>query len=641
MSDSKEILRPFRLCVLPLIFLVLIMITPTVKAELATVDEMQQVCQNWVTEMVNIRGNWAGETNPEIIAMNEVYSGDTLIARYYSISPRGFVVVPVLKEMMPVKVYSDESNLDIDQENGLIALLREMLSSRMNLYASEYGSLEAAQPEGDFAVFGQGQRSLWDKYAVSAEAFATKADINNSLAVDDAGPLLTSSWHQGDPYDQFCPMGDGGIVAVGCVATAIAQIMKFWEWPTSGVGSHTYLWAGDYSCGGSTPAEYLSADFTNDYDWANMPDSCNGVTPCTSTEEAALAELNYEVGVACDMDYGACASGSYSSSALKAFSTYFKYSIEATSVNRTQYSLLGWYNLIKEEIDNGRPIDYFISRHSIVCDGYREFGGQYQYHMNYGWGGSFTAWFVLDSLYCYWEPEDHCPSAQDNMIINIKPQTEPIISCYGQMVDDSNGDSDGHADINEEIELYVNITNNGWDAENAVGTLSSADSYVTITTSTAAFESIIPWGDSATTQTPFVIEISPSCPDPHIAVLTMNITADGGYTIIDTVYLFVGDTPGFTDDMESGDAYWSLATMTPTYGNEWHLETYRHHNGSSSWKAGGLGSDNYSDNLDACLITPPFLLPSGAELKFWHWIDAEEDAGNTAWDSGYSDDFRR
>jgi len=607
------------------------MITPSVKAELATAVEMQQVCQNWLTEMVNIRGNWAGETNPEIIAMNEIYSGDTLVARYYSVSPRGFVVVPALKEMTPVKVYSDESNLDGDQENGIIALLRETLSSRMNLYASQFGSLEAAQPENDIAVFGQGQRTLWDKYSVSTEVFAAKTDINKSLAVDDAGPLLTSSWHQGDPYNQLCPMGDGGRTVVGCGATAIAQILKFWQWPTSGVGTHTYLWGGDVSCEGSTPAEYLSADFTNDYDWANIVDNCDG--GCSPIEEDALAELNYEAGVACEMDYGACGSGTYASSIMNSFTEFFKYSQEARRIFRPDYSLVEWYNLIKEEIDNGRPIDYFITRHSIVCDGYREFGGQYQYHMNYGWGGSQNAWYVLDSLYCYWEPGDLCPASSDNMITHIMPQTQPVISLIGNTLVDNGGTANGCPEAGESINLTVSIANNGIDAVNAVGVLSSTDPNITVITPSASFDSSIPWGETSTGQTPFVFDISSSCPDPHVVMMIINVTADGGYVMEDSFYVYIGTTSGFADDMESGGGLWSLKTLTTSYYNEWHLETYRAHDGSASWKAGGPGSENYTDNLDAGLVTPPFLLPVNAELSFWHWIAAEDNGdGATAWD---------
>jgi len=611
------------------VFSLLLLLVPAAKAELATAEEMTQVCSNWLIQMVHEKGTWAGETNPQIVGANEIRSGDTLLARYYDISPMGFVVVPVLKEMTPIKAYSDESVLDERQEGGFLALLKEMLSSRMALYAREYGSLDAVQPpEGD-AVFGQGQKAAWERLTKSSEEFEADLLLHGRAPLAEAGPLLSSSWHQGSPYKNLCPWGDGGRCVVGCVATATAQILHYWEWPAKGVGSHTYFWDGDQSCGGSTSGQQLSADYSDDYDWANIPDNCNG--GCTSTENAALAELNYEVGVAFDMNYGACGSGAYTANALKVFPTYYKYSLDITKENRIDNTLPGWFSLIQEEINNGRPIQYRVSRHSIVCDGWRD-NGQYEYHMNYGWGGSFNAWFVLDSLYCYWEPDSLCPADEEYMITHIFPQTEPVLDFVGQTLDDSGGDGDGHADVGESVELSLTIRNSGWDATDVTGVLSTDDPHVNVTTSTASFTDSIPWGDECVSQTPFVLSILGGCPDPHIVVLELGISSAGGYSTADTFYLFVGDTPGFEDDMEGAEQFWTHAAVTQMYYDEWHLENYRSHSSDTSWKAGGYGVYGYTDLSDAGLATPPFLLPSNAVLSFWHWIEAEDDVEMTAWD---------
>ncbi|MCK4225030.1 MAG: IPTL-CTERM sorting domain-containing protein, partial [candidate division Zixibacteria bacterium] len=90
------------------------------------------------------------------------------------------------------------------------------------------------------------------------------------------------------------------------------------------------------------------------------------------------------------------------------------------------------------EINNGRPIQYRIYRHSIVCDGWRDTGGQNQYHMNYGWGGSFTTWFSIDSLYCYWvQPDSLCPPMEEYLIRNIFPfihESVPTLSQWGLII---------------------------------------------------------------------------------------------------------------------------------------------------------------------------------------------------------------
>jgi len=611
--------------------LVLMLSTRPIMAELASPEEMEQVCQNWLTEVVYERGSWAGEDAPEVVGTNEIRSDGILLARYYDIKPSGFVVVPVLKAMMPIKAYSDESILNQDQEGGFLLLLQEVLRDRMQLYADQYGSLDAPQPPGGEAVFGRGQRELWDTYTVPSQQFRDNLASLRRQPLDEAGPLLISSWHQRIPYNNECPDGDGGRCVVGCVATATAQILDYWQWPPSGFGDHSFTWAGDNSCGGNTPPQELYADFSNEYDWAHIVDSCDG--GCSPEDSAALAELNHEVGVAFHMDYGACGSGASVSRALVVYSTFFKYSLDVQKANRADYDLAGWFGLIQEEINNGRPIQYRINMHSIVCDGWRDDGSQYEFHMNYGWGNEFSTWYVLDSLYCGWVAGDICPADEEFMITHIEPQTEPVMGLIGQTLDDTQGDGDGHADVGETVELSTSIINRGWDAENVVGELSTSDPQVTVITSTAVFDASVPWGGESVSQTPFAFTVDPACPDPYVTIFELEISASGGYAVVDTLYLFIGDTPGFADDLESGQGAWTHGPVTPTYLDQWHLSDFRSHSGSTSWKAGGAGGADYADILDGGLVTQPFLLPFNARLRFWHWIDAETDSEEgMAWD---------
>jgi len=409
--------------------------------------------------------------------------------------------------------------------------------------------------------------------------------------------------------------------------------MYYWQWPASGVGSHTYYWDGDQYCGGDYGGGDLTADFSDPYDWANMVDSCD--LGCSPDASAALAELNSEVGIAFNMDYSACGSGASVARALAVYPTFFKYSPEIRKDDRINNTLESWFALIQDEINAGRVIQYRINMHSIVCDGWREQGSQYEYHMNYGWAGSSTAWYVLDNLYCYWISGDVCPANEEFMITHIMPQAEPVISCVGQVLDDSAGDGDGHAEAGESGSLSVTIVNNGWDAENVMGELTTDDPNVNVTISTASFGALIPWGDEGSTETDFVFSVDPSCPDPHVAMFELTVTSTGGYTVVDTLHLFIGQTAGFADDMDGGAGYWTHAPVLHTYNDQWHLETHSFHSGSYSWKAGGAGSDNYVDMHDGGLVTPPFLLPINAQLTFWQWIDAELDAEpGWAWDGG-------
>jgi len=358
------------------------------RAERATPEEMRLACENWLVLHVAEIGPWAGSSDPYIEAVEDLVVDGEILAVIYSIAPDGYVVVPVLKEMAPVKAYSTDSRLDSSQEHGMKDLLRLVMADRAKIFIEWYGSLEAVQPDKAVTLFGPEHRRLWTDFTREKAAFLNSLSTSGLKDTRDVGPLLTTSWHQGTPYNNLCPIGDGGRCVVGCVATASAQIMWYWQWPDAGQDSHTYYWYGDNSCEGSSPGSWLSADFYDAYEYT-----------ATSTN---LAEINYEVGVAFEMDYGVCGSGIYVSDipdVIDAFVENFRYQDMIVKVNRPTYSAGAWFAIIQNEIDAGRPLQYFIPGHSIVCDGWRVIGEYNQYHMNYGWGGSHNSWYTVDNLY--------------------------------------------------------------------------------------------------------------------------------------------------------------------------------------------------------------------------------------------------
>ncbi len=210
----------------------------------------------------------------------------------------------------------------------------------------------------------------------------------------------------------------------------------------------------------------------------------------------------------------------------------------------------------------------------------------------------------------------------------------PVIQYVGRVLAEVNGDGDDLLEASETFDIDVTIRNLGSEALGTAGTLSTTDTYVTVENASALFDASILSGGSSTTQTSFRLSVAPGCPDPHIALFAVDITADGGFTAAVQLHLHIGSTPGFADDVEAGAGYWSHYARSVGLADDWHIDTYRSHGGASSWKLGGLGSENYSDGSDAALVTPPFLLGQNASLTFWYWIDAEDDAGMTAWDGG-------
>ncbi|MBD3367515.1 MAG: T9SS type A sorting domain-containing protein [Candidatus Eisenbacteria bacterium] len=397
---SSAMRRPIWLFVLTII----VAASLGAQAKLATETEASLVAANWVTEVSARTGGWASSDAAVVGAPREIVTGDTLLGWYWHVEPSGYVVVPGLKEMPPVKMYSENYSFDLDEPDGPAKLIREVLTDRFRRFAAAYGELDAEQPVRGPVLFGPSHRREWDRLAVPEAVFADELASTRPTRFAEAGPLLTTVWHQGSPYNNFCPMGDGGRTVVGCVATAAAQILRYHGAPETGFGTHSYYWGGDDSCGGSTSGQTLVADYTDTYDWANMPNSAGGGS--SQAEKDALAELNYEVGVAFNMDYGRCGSGAYTSYAQTVFPTYFGYSDAIDRENRYAHSQTSWFSIIQEEVNLGRPMEYRITGHAIVCDGWRDTGTQLQYHMNYGWADSHNAWYTLDDLYISDDPMD-------------------------------------------------------------------------------------------------------------------------------------------------------------------------------------------------------------------------------------------
>lgn len=212
-------------------------------------------------------------------------------------------------------------------------------------------------------------------------------------------PLVTSKWDQTDPYNRLCVDKMQQDVPVGCVATAMAQIMYFWKYPVQGIGSHGYT---------SPTGHYLYASFgTTTYPWDKMQD-CYGehavdgssqteTTPFTDEAADAVSLLMYHCGVAVDMQYKLTGSGSYDSDAAAALIKYFGYDKGMKQAYRAVYTDDEWQQLLLEELSQGRPLFYSAHTrsnegHSFICDG---FDGNGYFHFNWGWSGMANGYYLV------------------------------------------------------------------------------------------------------------------------------------------------------------------------------------------------------------------------------------------------------
>ena len=215
------------------------------------------------------------------------------------------------------------------------------------------------------------------------------------------GPLCQTLWNQNFPWNSQCPEdpeGNGGHVYAGCVATAMGQVMKFWEWLNTGTGSYSY-----------NPAGYAqqSANFgATEYHFELMPN----VLDSTSTEEEyfEIAQLLHHLGISVDMQYGGNGSGAYSEVVPDALRNYFRYNCDEHETNwgggwwGGGYPNEQWAQMLKDGgLDELIPLYYSgqddsgNGGHAFVCDGYDE--NDY-FHFNWGWSGRDNAWCPIGAL---------------------------------------------------------------------------------------------------------------------------------------------------------------------------------------------------------------------------------------------------
>lgn len=215
-----------------------------------------------------------------------------------------------------------------------------------------------------------------------------KAESDTKAPIE---PLVTTRWNQDSPYNYNCPTVSGYRSMTGCVATAAAQVMKYHNYPAEGTGTISY------KDGNSNTTRTLKLD-GKPFDWDNMLDSYSGTY--TAAQRDAVAYLMQAVGYASEMAYSPQASGAQSPTMLEGVKKYFGYNEKAVMLNRQDYPLAQWEDLVYENLKTVGPVYYagddaIQGGHAFVCDGYSSDGF---FHFNWGWGGSYDGYFKLTAL---------------------------------------------------------------------------------------------------------------------------------------------------------------------------------------------------------------------------------------------------
>ena len=278
---------------------------------------------------------------------------------------------------------------------------------------------------------------LLEQYQAHIESLDGTAPIQSASEGTDwpaIEPLLTAYWHQGAPFNGLLPMNTiyNDHTSVGCVPTAIAQIIHYHKWPDRGEGTFSYTdWMGK----------------TYDFDYENTSfnwDLINGEYDEQSSKESCdeVAKLVYAcaVGMETTFDYDSgIGSGSDVAMVKRFLLENFKYSADAEILGIGNFSIDEWNDIIYKELQASRPVYMqggVSPGHAFVCDGY---GGDKYFHINWGWGGGSNGYFLLSPL----KPADNNFALDLVAMINIhkreggeEPYTYDII-CNGEVVLDT------------------------------------------------------------------------------------------------------------------------------------------------------------------------------------------------------------
>ena len=372
----------------------------------------QQLAQNIALNFFKISVP-AATNNPALtlsLSYTQTETDGTTDFYIFNAAPmKGFVIVSGDDNAIPVIAYSSESNF-VTGDFSKIGLSDWIKSSASRIHYVVTNHIQA-----DANI-----RNLWSSYAQGINPQSGRAGT--------VGPLCTTTWNQNPYYDALCPPANlpsssASKAVTGCVATAMAQIMKYWNYPAQGTGSNSYNDA--TTAGYSQNYGTLTADFTRPLYWSAMHNT-------VSTDTDPVDSLMYELGVAVDMDYSPTGSGAFVLSSEVGPGTPCSQTVYATNfyynpntlqgVHLSSYTTSAWIALMENEINSGRVVQYegadpTAGGHTWVMDGYQPNTGGDLLHMNWGWGGAYNGYFSVTNL----STPGFNPTQNDAALIGIQP----------------------------------------------------------------------------------------------------------------------------------------------------------------------------------------------------------------------------
>lgn len=371
------------------IIILALILSVSIFAGQVSFDRAQTAAENWAD---HLRTTF---NDPVTVVSGEtIFRNGTVVAYVFHLNPRGYIMISAEDYLPPVKIYSLKNNFG---KEG-----KELEEFVFNQYAHIIEKVKNSEIDPGLWFDERNKRNFKRLSRVSRPFTHESPDPEqppyrpgiSAPRVEEVLPLVTTTWSQREPYNLKCPMVNGERSVTGCVATTFAQIMKYYQYPSAGRYSRSYI-----SDSHQLP---VTTSFDHPYHWDRMLNAYPDPDTGTGDQRDAISQLMFDVGVALNMDYAPDGSGASSTWAVSSFPAYFDYSREILKVSRIGWDDAGWFQLAKDQVDAGLPVALSIYRvgagHMVVIDGYRISNGADTFHINMGWGGPYDAYYSLNNI---------------------------------------------------------------------------------------------------------------------------------------------------------------------------------------------------------------------------------------------------
>lgn len=629
--------------------LALCMIPGALLAAPVSSKQAETAVRQWISRNPAPLGAKVGKTvNPAKTFTNEA---NEPLFHVIPLAEGGFIVTSADTKIEPIVAFSGEKTFDADPQNPLYSVLMNDMSLRKKAIGPDFSA--ALSSTTDLSESEQKWAALLAEPNKQLEF--TSVEVVNDMRI---APLVKTKWSQGTVngkavYNYYTPKGPDDSpnnYVCGCVATAMAQLMKFHRYPTAAVPARTF------ACEVENVARSLKMK-GGTYDWDAMPFEPGA--SITDAQRQAVGKICYDAGVSVEMSYDITGSGAFTANVPGSLKSNYNYASAFYTSSDAEQTI---QKTVLANLDCGYPVQLAINGasggHSILADGYGYTGTTRYIHMNMGWGGSDDVWYTLPSmseelgfttltLICYNIFPDSEKKLLSGRVLTVKGSP---VEGASVMIHDSNGELIATQTTNakgmysyamngtspsEVLTLLVtdgSVTNNPETVVLPRSTLTKVGNLwgqdLVLDVPDVAFEVIVEPSTTAGGLTLGGGSFTPGAPCTIVAIpspgyLFVNWTQDGTIISTEATYSFnVDNNWVLTANFELEDIPLSEALNTPnltwettTGTTKWYGQSVKTHDGVSAARSGAIGN-----NRETVMQTT---VTGTGELTFWWAVSSE------------------